>query len=253
MLVRVYLLNRIPTVQVCDARDDDSSTAAGKIIAVFVLNLPNFFFGLTAGFTSIPFPIFATMIAYLKGDFVNKNPASVVVDVQGVGYDVQISLNTYSKIQNLDKGLLHTSLLIREDAHILYGFFELSEKEIFMQLLSVSGIGASTARVMLSYMKPEEVTKAIVTGDTKTLEGVKGIGKKTAERMVLELRDKLAKHPLDTNISVVKNNTLQQDALNALTALGINKLAAGQALEKTLAANPDLSVEELIKKALRTL
>jgi len=193
------------------------------------------------------------MIAYLKGDFVNKSPASVQVEVHGVGYDVQISLNTYTKIQNLDKGILYTSLLIREDAHILYGFFDQAEKEIFMQLLSVSGIGASTARVMLSYMKPDEVAKAIVTGDTRTLEGVKGIGKKTAERMVLELRDKLAKQPLDLNISAVKNNTLQQDALNALTALGINRLAATQALEKTLAANPSLSVEELIKKALRTL
>lgn len=193
------------------------------------------------------------MIAYLKGNFVHKSPAMVQVEVNGVGYEVQISLNTYTKIQNLDKGVLHTSLLIREDAHILYGFFDLAEKEIFMQLISVSGIGASTARVMLSYMKPEELAKAIITGDTKTLEGLKGIGKKTAERMVLELRDKLAKQPVESNISMLKNNTLQQDALNALTALGINRIAAGQAIEKTLVADPNLSVEELIKKALRTL
>ena len=124
------------------------------------------------------------MIAFLKGDFVHKTPAVVHIDVNGVGYEVQISLHTYSKIQNLDKGVLHTSLLIREDAHILYGFFDLAEKEMFLQLLSVSGIGASTARVMLSYMKPEELAKAIVQGDSKTLEGIKGIGKKTAERMV---------------------------------------------------------------------
>ena len=193
------------------------------------------------------------MIAYLKGDFVHKTPAVVHIDVNGVGYEVQISLHTYSKIQNLDKGVLHTSLLIREDAHVLYGFFDLAEKEIFMQLISVSGIGASTARVMLSYMRPEELAKAIIQGDTKTLEGIKGIGKKTAERMVLELRDKLAKHPLESNISPLKNNTLHQDALNALTALGINRQAASQAIEKTLAANPNLSVEELIKMALRTL
>ena len=193
------------------------------------------------------------MIAYLKGDFVHKTPAVVHIDVNGVGYEVQISLHTYSKIQNLDKGVLHTSLLIREDAHILYGFFDLAEKEIFMQLISVSGIGASTARVMLSYMRPEELAKAIIQGDTKTLEGIKGIGKKTAERMVLELRDKLAKHPLESNISPLKNNTLHQDALNALTALGISRQAASQAIEKTLAANPNLSVEELIKMALRTL
>ena len=193
------------------------------------------------------------MIAYLKGDFVHKSPAAVQVEVNGVGYDVQISLNTYTKIQNLEKGILLTILLIREDAHILYGFFDLAEKEIFQHLISVSGIGASTARVMLSYMKPDELARAIIQGDTRTLEGLKGIGKKTAERMVLELRDKLAKNPIDSNISPMINNTLQQDAFNALTALGINRQAATQALEKTLAANPNLPVEELIKKALRTL
>ncbi|HEX7845696.1 MAG TPA: Holliday junction branch migration protein RuvA [Chitinophagaceae bacterium] len=194
------------------------------------------------------------MIAYLKGDFVHKNPAVVHVDVNGVGYEVQISLNTYSKIQNLDKGALHTCLLIREDAHLLYGFFDLAEKEMFLQLVSVSGIGASTARVMLSYMKPDELAKAITQADTKTLEAIKGIGKKTAERMVVELRDKLSKHPIDiNNISPVKNNTLQQDALNALTALGISRQAAAQAVEKSLHAEPQLTLEELIKKALRTL
>jgi Holliday junction DNA helicase RuvA len=193
------------------------------------------------------------MIAYLKGDFVNKSPASVQVDVNGVGYEVQISLHTYSKIQNLEKGILYTHLLIREDAHILYGFFDVAEKEMFQLLIGVSGIGASTARVMLSYMKPEELARAIVHSDVRTLEGIKGIGKKTAERMVLELRDKLAKHPLETNISPLKNNTLQQDALNALTALGINRLAAEQALNKILVSEPNLPVEELIKKTLRIL
>jgi len=193
------------------------------------------------------------MIAFLKGNFVYKSPAVVHVDVNGVGYELQISLNTYSKIQSLDKGILYTSLLVREDAHILYGFFELAEKDMFLQLISVSGIGASIARVMLSYMKPEEIARAIINGDGRTLESIKGIGKKTAERMILELRDKLAKHPIETNIPALKNNTLQQDALNALTALGINRQAAVQALEKTLAADPNLPVEELIKKALRTL
>ena len=130
------------------------------------------------------------MIAYLKGDFVQKSPAVVQVDISGVGYEVQISLNTYSKIQHLDKGLLHTCLLIREDAHILVGFFEPSEKEMFLHLLGVSGIGASTARVMLSYMKPDELARAIIQNDVRTLEGIKGIGKKTAERLVVELRDK---------------------------------------------------------------
>jgi len=193
------------------------------------------------------------MIAYLKGDFVHKSPAVVHVDVNGVGYEVQISLHTYTKIQSLDKGQLFTSLLIREDAHILYGFFDIAEKEIFMQLIGVSGIGASTARVMLSYMKPEELVRAIVSGDTRTLESVKGIGRKTAERLVVELRDRLARQPNEINISTVINNTLQQDAFNALTALGISRQAAEQAVQKTLATEPQLSVEELIKKALRTL
>ena len=193
------------------------------------------------------------MIAFLKGEFVHKSPAVVQVEVNGVGYEVQVSLNTYSKIQHLDKGILHTSLLIREDAHILYGFYEPAEKEMFQLLIGVSGVGASTARMMLSYLKPDELAKAIVQGDTRTLESIKGIGKKSAERLVLELRDKLAKQGLESNISPMKNNTLQQDALNALTALGINRQAATQALEKTLSANPNLPVEELIKTALRTL
>jgi Holliday junction DNA helicase RuvA len=197
--------------------------------------------------------IFAAMIAYLKGEFVHKTPALVQVDVNGVGYEVQITLNTYSAIQNLGKGILHTHLLIREDAHILYGFFDLAEKEMFQNLISVSGIGASTARVMLSYMKPGELGRAILNSDVRTLEGIKGIGKKTAERIVLELRDKLAKQPLDINILPMKNNTLQQDALNALTALGINRLAAEQALNKVLVSEPNLPVEELIKKSLRIL
>jgi Holliday junction DNA helicase RuvA len=193
------------------------------------------------------------MIAYLKGEFVRKTPASVLVDVNGIGYEVQISLHTYSKIHKLDKGILYTHLLIREDAHILFGFFDMPEKEMFQQLISVSGIGASTARVMLSYMKPEELIRAIINADVRTLEGIKGIGKKTAERIVLELRDKLAKQPLETNISPMKNNTLHQDALNALTALGINRLAAEQALNKVLINEPNLPVEDLIKKTLRIL
>jgi Holliday junction DNA helicase RuvA len=193
------------------------------------------------------------MIAYLKGNFAYKSPAVVYVDVNGVGYEVQISLNTYSRIQDLEKGILYTILLIREDAHILYGFFDKAEKEMFLHLISVSGVGASTARVMLSYMKPDDIAKAILNGDSKTLEAVKGIGKKTAERLVIELRDKLAKHIPESSISPVKHNTLHADALNALLALGINRQAADQAIQKALVSAPGTSVEELIKIALRTL
>lgn len=193
------------------------------------------------------------MIAYLSGNFNKKTPSYVYVDVNGVGYEVQISLNTYSQIQNLEKGMLYTHLLVREDAHILFGFFDETEKEMFQMLIAVSGVGASTARVMLSYMKPEELARAIVHGNSKLLESVKGIGKKTAERIVLELRDKLGKQNLGPNISPIQSNSLQADALNALIALGINRQAAENTLQKVLLQFPALSVEELIKKALQNL
>lgn len=193
------------------------------------------------------------MIASLKGSFINKNPSVVIVDVNGVGYEVQISLNTYTKIQGLAEGLLQTHLLIREDAHILFGFFDIAEKEIFQHLITVSGVGASTARIMLSYMKPEDVTRAIVQGNVKLLESVKGIGKKTAERLVLELRDKLTKQPIYTDFSPAKGNTVQADALNALVALGINRQAADNSIQKILEQTPELTVEALIKKVLQNL
>ncbi len=193
------------------------------------------------------------MFAYLDGKFVYKSPASVHVDVNGVGYEVQISLNTFSKIQNLERGVLQTCLLVREDAHLLYGFFERAEKEMFLNLISVSGIGATTARMMLSYMKPDELAKAIVNGDTRSLENVKGVGKKTAERLVLELRDKLSKQPLEINISPLKHNTLYADALNALIALGIARNTADLAIQKIIQSESGLSLEDIIKKALKTL
>jgi len=193
------------------------------------------------------------MIAFLSGKFVKKTPASVLIDVNGVGYEVNISLHTYSKIQGLEEGNLHTHLLVREDAHILFGFFETSEKEMFTQLLGVSGVGASTARVMLSYMKPEELSRAIIQGNAKVLEAIKGIGRKTAERIVLELRDRLAKNPIDTNISSLRGNTLQSDSLNALIALGINRQAADAALQTVVQQHPELGVEAVIKKALQIL
>jgi holliday junction DNA helicase RuvA len=194
------------------------------------------------------------MIAFLKGLFVYKSPAIVHVDVNGVGYEVQVSLNTYTHIQGLQQGLLHTYLHVREDAHVLYGFYELQEKEIFIQLIGVNGIGAATARVMLSSMKPDEVARAIIQGNVKLLESIKGIGKKTAERVVLELRDKLNKQSLGTNIPPLVNNTLELDALNALLALGIGKPAAEQAVKKVMSSSSDsLQIEDIIKKALKIL
>lgn len=195
------------------------------------------------------------MIAFLRGQFVQKTPSFVYVDVNGVGYEVQISLNTYSKIQDLNEGTIQTHLIVREDAHLLFGFFDQAEKEMFLNLIAISGIGANTARVMLSYMKPDELSRAIIQGNSKLLESIKGIGRKTAERIVVELRDKLSKQPVDAgvNISTWKGNTLHSDALNALIALGINRQAADQAVKKVLEKEPDTTVELLIKRALQIL
>jgi Holliday junction DNA helicase RuvA len=194
------------------------------------------------------------MIAFVRGHFIHKSPAIVYVDVNGVGYELQISLNTYSQIQHLDKGLLYTYLHIREDAHILFGFAEEAEKELFLQLIAVSGVGAATARMMLSSMKPEELTRAIVQGNTRQLESIKGIGKKSAERIILELKDKFGKMRVPTNISPLIDNTLEQDALNALITLGIPRMTGEQAIQRVLKAEPNLNaVEDIIKKALKTI
>lgn len=195
------------------------------------------------------------MIAFVKGRFVHKTPSYVVVEVNGIGYEVQISLNTYSRIQDQNEGLLQTHLIIREDAHLLFGFSEIAEKEMFLELIAISGIGANTARVMLSYMKPEELSRAIIQGNAKLLESIKGIGRKTAERIIVELRDKLARQPVDSsvNISNLEGNTLPSDALNALIALGINRQAADKAIQKVLEQQPGIGVELLIKKALQIL
>jgi Holliday junction DNA helicase RuvA len=194
------------------------------------------------------------MIAYLNGRYTYKSPAVVHVEVNGVGYEVQISLNTYTHIQHLEKGILYTWLQVKEDAHVLFGFFDKAEKEIFLHLISVSGVGASTARMMLSSVQPKELQKAIVQGDERLLEGIKGIGKKTAQRLVLELKDKLIKTSPDLNISPLTYNSLEQDALNALMALGIARPAAETAIKKVQSANPGITeVEALIKKVLQAL
>ena len=194
------------------------------------------------------------MIAFIRGNFVLKSPALIHVEAQGVGYELHISLHTFSQIQHLEKGMLFTYLHIREDAHTLYGFAEPEEKELFLMLLSVSGVGAATARMMLSSMKPGEIHRAILQGNSKQLESIKGIGRKSAERIILELRDKVGKTGTGTNNSTLIHNTLEQDALNALVALGIARNAGDQAVKKVLAAEPALNqVEDIIKKALKTL
>ncbi len=195
------------------------------------------------------------MIAFLNGNFIKKTPALVHIDVNGVGYELHISLNTYTNIASLDRGLLHTYFHVREDAQLLYGFSEEAEKDMFILLISISGVGASTARMMLSSMRPAEIAKAITQGNAKLLESIKGIGKKSAERIILELKDKLGKTSFDTNNNgIAINNTIDEDALNALISLGIARATAEQAISKARKSNPDLQkIEEIIKLALKTI
>ena len=167
------------------------------------------------------------MYAYLQGKFTFKSPAQVYVDIQGVGYEVNISLHTYADIQDKAEGKLFIHLQVKEDAHTLFGFSGKDEKDMFLLLTSVSGVGAATARMMLSSLRPDEVSTAILQGNARLMESIKGIGKKTAERLVLELKDKVAKHPASTGTGIaVLNNTIEQDALTALTALGISRIQA---------------------------
>jgi len=195
------------------------------------------------------------MIAFVRGKFAVKTPARLVVDVNGVGYELQISLNTYAAITNVEKGQLYTYLHITENAQTLFGFADIAEKELFLQLISVSGVGAATARMMLSGMKPDEIIRAIVQGNTKQLEGIKGIGKKSAERLIVELRDKLGKQSMESPISGgIIMNTPDTDAVQALIALGIGRPQAEQAIKKTMSIIPaDASLELIIKQALKNL
>lgn len=196
------------------------------------------------------------MIAQLTGKFLHKSPTRVLVDVQGVGYEVQISLQTFSAIQALDAGTLLIHLKVSEDAFTLYGFSEAAEKEIFLKLLGVSGVGAATARMMLSSLKPQEIVHAISGAQVRVLEGVKGIGKKTAERIVLELKDKMGGIAVaggqQENLPTASQT--DRDALDALMALGIARQLAEQAVKKARQTLPSqYLLEDLIKQALKSI
>jgi holliday junction DNA helicase RuvA len=195
------------------------------------------------------------MIAFLEGLFIHLSPTNIIVNVNGVGYDVHISLHTFGKIQNLPKGRLLTYLRISENEHSLFGFYDDVEKQLFLHLISVSGVGASTARVMLSGATPAELANAIANGDEKTLERVKGIGAKTAKRIILELREKVAKSDVvQEGFSSLPQNNLQNDALNALVSLGIAKSAATEAVRKAIKAAPDTdNLQDIIKLALKNI
>lgn len=193
------------------------------------------------------------MIAHLQGKLVEKTPTEVVIDCNGVGYHVNISLHTYSLLPQTENIKLFTYLQIKEDAHTLFGFVEKSEREIFKMLLSVSGIGAGIARTMLSSLEPKQIIQALAVGDIAAIQSIKGIGNKTAQRAILDLKDKVLKvYDLD-EVSMVANNTNKDEALSALEVLGFNKKLAEKVIDKLAAAQPDASVESLIKQALKNL
>jgi Holliday junction DNA helicase RuvA len=193
------------------------------------------------------------MIAQIKGRLIEKTPTYVVIDCNGVGYQLNISLNTFSKIGNEESCLLFTHFVVREDAHLLYGFKEKSERELFRQLISVSGVGSSTAVMILSSLSPDETKAAIISGNVNTLKGVKGIGLKTAERIIIDLRDKVGKSDGTELFSMGSNNTIKEEALSALVMLGFSKMPAEKALAKIMTETPNLTVEELIKRTLKSL
>ena len=192
------------------------------------------------------------MIAFLKGKLVQKEPTFVIIDVNGVGYQVNISLNTFSEIKDREDVRLATYLQVREDAHVLYGFSNEAEKAMFQHLLSVNGVGPGTAMVVLSYLPPAELKGVIVREDADALQAVKGIGGKTAHRIILELKDKLRKEPEESNIPGFSHNTVRQEALSALVTLGIARSAAEKSIDTVLKKSGNtLSLEELVKQALK--
>ncbi|MFC6859792.1 Holliday junction branch migration protein RuvA [Zunongwangia sp. SCSIO 43204] len=193
------------------------------------------------------------MIHHLKGKLVEKNPTNVVVDCNGVGYFVHISLNTFSNLKDEENIFLFTHLQVKEDSHTLFGFKEKSEREIFRLLISVSGIGASTARTMLSSLEPAQIRDAIASGDVATIQSIKGIGAKTAQRVILDLKDKIVKIFGIDEVFVEQNNTNKEEALSALETLGYARKQSEKVLNKLIKENEDPTVETLIKLALKNL
>ncbi|RTY85797.1 Holliday junction branch migration protein RuvA [Flavobacterium sp. RSP49] len=193
------------------------------------------------------------MIAHLQGKLVEKSPTHIIIDCGGVGYHVNISLHTYSLLPSTDFIKVYTYLQIKEDAHTLFGFMEKSEREIFKMLLSVSGIGASIARTMLSSLDPKQIIQAIATADVITIQSIKGIGSKTAQRVILDLKEKVLKlYDLD-EVSMSQNNTNRDEALSALEVLGFVRKNSEKIIEKIVKEDPDATVETIIKKALKNL
>ena len=200
----------------------------------------------------MPNPETFKMIAHIKGLLIEKSPTEVVIEVNGIGYSVNISLNTFSKLGNNENIKLFTHQIIKEDSHSLYGFFEKSERFLFVKLISVSGVGASTARTMLSSLSPNEIISAISNGDVKLIQSIKGIGSKTAQRIILELRDKLNLVGDDQTTDLIQNSSVSE-AISALEVLGYSNKQTNKVVSQIYNENPGIDVESLIKKALNKL
>ena len=193
------------------------------------------------------------MLEYIHGKIAETGPAHIVVDINGMGYLINISLHSYSQLEGKTEAKLYIHEHIREDAYTLYGFADMAERELFRHLISVSGIGANTARMMLSSMSPEEIRGYILTGNVNQLKGIKGIGVKTAQRILVELKDKLGKEPVDQKLFAPQDNTISDEALSALVMLGFTKNSAQKAIDKIMSQSPDSKVEQVIKQALKML
>lgn len=193
------------------------------------------------------------MISHIQGKLVEKTPTEVVIECNGVGYEIHISLHTYSQIPESENVKLYTYFQVKEDAHSLFGFAEKKERELFKLLISVSGIGASTARTMLSSLNPEQIIQAIAANDVGTVQSIKGIGLKTAQRVILDIKDKVLKIYAIEEISGSSYNTNKEEALSALEVLGYIRKNAEKVIEKIIVNSPAATVEELIKQALKVL
>jgi len=194
------------------------------------------------------------MYAYIDGKLVFKSPSYVVIDAGGVGYHINISLNTYSSLGSSERCKLYTWLYVKEDAHSLYGFADEGERRLFLHLISISGIGPNTGRMMLSSITPEEIQTAIIGGNVSLIQRIKGIGPKSAQRIILELQDKLRKEGPDTLTKIPLNKTAKDEALSALVMLGFARNIAEKVLDQEInKKNEDLTVEQLIKYALKNL
>lgn len=193
------------------------------------------------------------MYEFISGKIIELNPTYAVIEAGGIGYNINISLQTYAMLENKSEAMLYLHQVVREDAHLLYGFAHKAERDLFRHLISVSGVGANTARVILSSLSADEISTSIMHGDINTLKRIKGIGLKTAQRIVVDLKDKLGKGGADQEIFTSQNNTLKQEALSALVMLGFAKGVAEKNIDQLLKQNPSHTVESLIKDALKGL